>query len=90
MGCSVTVTLGDRIIERVRAASLEELARATFFVSDDAPVGEGDADRVTAAIQSALARKNQFAAFEPKTDAGVRAAIDQLAMTTGAMNPAST
>jgi hypothetical protein len=66
------VSLGDRIIERVRAASLEELARAAFLVPDETPVGEGDAERVATAIHSALGKKNQFAASEPKIEAGVK------------------
>jgi hypothetical protein len=73
------VSLGDRIIERVRAASLEDLARAVFLADVPAePPAEGDAARVADAIVAALAKKNQFAASEPALASGVRRAIDTL------------
>jgi hypothetical protein len=68
-------TLGQRILERVARASLGELARADVLAPDDAPVAEGDAERVADAIESALERKNQFAASEPSVRSGVRSAV---------------
>ncbi len=65
------MTLGDRIIERVRAASLEELARGAFLVVSGEPPGPDDAERVAAEVQSALGKKNQFAASEPKVVLGI-------------------
>jgi len=72
------VTLGDRIIERARRASLEELARAAFLGPDDAPLGQNEAAHVAAEIVSALGKKNQFAASEPKVAAGVAHEIEAL------------
>ena len=66
------MTLGDRIIERLARASLAELERAEPFACDDAPVAPGDADRVAAALESAVAKKNQFAASEPELAGAVR------------------
>lgn len=65
-------TLGDRIADRVARASLAELARAEPLAFDDAPTGRNDAEQVSAAIESAIAKKNQFAASEPELAAGVR------------------
>jgi hypothetical protein len=78
------VSLGDRIIERVETASLDELARAEFLDQDDAhdagdaPIDGGDAERVASAIEIALAKKNQFVASEPKVAAAIRAAAAAL------------
>ena len=72
------MTLGDRIIERVRSASLQDLAHGAFLVSDDAPLGPDDAARVAAELCSALGKKNQFAASEPKVAAGIEHEIGVL------------
>ncbi|HEY1959296.1 MAG TPA: hypothetical protein VGH28_26965 [Polyangiaceae bacterium] len=58
-------TLGERIIERIEAASFAELAAVAFLALDDAPADREDPERVVRALERALARKNQFAASEP-------------------------
>ena len=69
-------SFGQRIAERVADLPLAELARGEIFPAEgDSPVAEDDAERVTEAIDAALARKNQFAASEPEVAAGVRRAV---------------
>jgi hypothetical protein len=65
------VRLADRIILRVRAASFEELVSGAFVVAEEGTVEPGDAALVTEAIVSALSKKNQFAASEPRLVEGV-------------------
>jgi hypothetical protein len=74
------VTLADRIIERVRAASFEELASGAFLGADDPKetAEPADAKRVAEAIVSALSKKNQFAASEPRLVEGVTRIVDDL------------
>jgi hypothetical protein len=72
------VTLGDRIIERVHAASIEELASGAFLVPDETAAEPGDAARVVTAIVSALSKKNQFAASEPRVAPGISRVIHEL------------
>ena len=73
------MSLADRIIERVSAASFEELTSGSFLVAEpDATAEPGDAARVTEAIVSALSKKNQFAASEPRLALGVTRIVDDL------------
>jgi hypothetical protein len=68
------VRLADRIIQRVRAASFEELSSGAFLAREDGDeetVEPDDASRVAEAVVSALAKKNQFAASEPRLVEGV-------------------
>ncbi len=66
------MSLGDRIIERVRAASFEELVSGSFIaLEEEGTALPGDAARVAEAIVSALSKKNQFAASEPRLVEGV-------------------
>jgi hypothetical protein len=71
-------TLGHRLVERIEQASLDEIAHAAFLVDTGEPVGEGDAERVMAALGAAIARKNQFAASEPRLAPGIEREIDAL------------
>jgi hypothetical protein len=68
------VRLADRIIQRARAATFEELSSGLFLAREDGDeetVEPDDATRVAEAIVSALAKKNQFAASEPRLVEGV-------------------
>jgi len=71
-------TLGDKLIERIERATLDEIARAAFLVDDGDPVGELDRERVATALESAIGRKNQFAASEPTLAAGIEREVDAL------------
>ena len=72
------MSLGDRIIERVRAASFEELVSGAFLVPGDETAEPDDAPRVAEAIVSALSKKNQFAASEPRLVEGVTHIVEDL------------
>ena len=70
--------LADRIIERVRAASFEELVSGSFLAPEEGTAEAGDAARVSEAIVSALSKKNQFAASEPRLVEGVTRITEDL------------
>ena len=74
----LAVSLGDRIIERVRAASFDELVSGAFLVAVEGTAEPGDAARVAETIVSALSKKNQFAASEPRLAEGVARIVDEL------------
>jgi hypothetical protein len=71
-------SLADELVLRIERASLVELAEASFLVDDGGVPADGDAERICTALDDAFARKNQFAAAEPKLIAGITDAIDTL------------
>jgi hypothetical protein len=73
------VTFSDEVIARLARSSLAEIASGAFLVPGEAAPTPEDVERIVDGVLEAVAEKNQFAASEPKLEAGVRKALEGLA-----------